>query len=303
MTAAIEVQDLRKLYKGKAAVDGLSLTVRQGEVYGFLGPNGAGKTTTVKVLTGLVRPSGGSARLLGHPVGDEKVRRRIGFLPELFRFHEWMTGRELVRFHGRLHGLDGSDLERRVSDVLELVGLAERGNDRVGGYSKGMQQRAGLATALVNTPDVVFLDEPTSALDPLGRLDVREIIHRLKSQGTTVFLNSHLLGEVELTCDRVAIVTKGRVVREGRLEELLTGKLEADLTLDRITPNLLALLAPHARVLTSDDRRLTVELRDEEDLPAVAAAVLSSGARLYALTPRRENLEELFVRLVKGEAA
>jgi ABC-2 type transport system ATP-binding protein len=228
------------------------------------------------------------------------VRRRVGFLPELFRFHEWMTGRELVAFHGRLHGMQGPDLARRVEEVLDLVGLADRGGDRVGGYSKGMQQRAGLAQALVNRPEVVFLDEPTSALDPLGRLDVRAIIHHLKDAGTTVFLNSHLLGEVELTCDRVAIVTKGRVVREGRLEDLLRGKLEADLRVDRLTPELQARLAPLGRVAGSDETSAVLELASEEVLPEVAQAVHASGARLYALVPRRESLEELFVRLVRG---
>ncbi|HEX2864539.1 MAG TPA: ABC transporter ATP-binding protein [Deinococcales bacterium] len=298
---AIVASHLRKLYRGREAVADLSINVGHGEVYGFLGPNGAGKTTTVKMLLGLARPSGGTATLLGRPLGDRAARRRIGFLPELFRFHDWLTGLELVRLHGQLHGLRGPDLDRKAREVLNLVGLGGRENDKVGGYSKGMQQRAGLATALVNDPELVFLDEPTSALDPLGRRDVREIISGLRERGVSVFLNSHLLSEVELTCDRVAIVNRGRVLREGSLAELQAGTLEVDLTVDRLDPDLRARLALLGRVLEERPDGLRLRLAERDLIPRVAQAVLDAGARLYGLVPRQASLEELFVRLVQGQ--
>src|SRR5215831_76332 len=210
----IETQQLRKRYGRKLAVADLSLSVGRGEVFGFLGPNGAGKTTSLKMLLGLVEPTGGSATVLGRPLGDRRARAKLGFLPEHFRFHDWLTGRELLRFHGQLYGLAGSTLERRIEDLLARVDLLDAAERRVSGYSKGMLQRVGLAQALLNEPELVFLDEPTSGLDPLGRLLVRDLIRDLKRSGTAVFLNSHLLGEVEATCDRVVFVKQGRTVRE-----------------------------------------------------------------------------------------
>ncbi|MER3554507.1 MAG: ABC transporter [Meiothermus sp.] len=296
---AIQTQHLRKVFRGRPAVEDLSLEVSQGEVFGFLGPNGAGKSTTVKMLLGLTHPSAGTARILGQPVDSLAIKRQVGFLPELFRFHDWMTGKEFLRFHGQLYGMESADLERRIPEVLERVGLAGRERERIKGYSKGMQQRIGLAQAILNRPKLVFLDEPTSALDPIGRREVREIIAHLKAQGTTVFLNSHLLSEVELTCDRVAIVNKGRVVRSGTLDELLNPKLEAELRVDEVTPALQSALSPLARITEQNGERLTLELPDEDALPAVAEAVIRAGAKLYALTPRRESLEDLFVTLVE----
>ncbi|HZM28771.1 MAG TPA: ABC transporter ATP-binding protein, partial [Gemmatimonadales bacterium] len=192
----IETHRLRKRFGSKLAVADLSLTVARGEVFGFLGPNGAGKTTSLKMLLGLIEPSAGSASVLGAPLGNRLARSRVGFLPEHFRFHEWLTGRELLGFHGRLHGLSGGQLRNRIEDLLERMDLLEAGDRPVRAYSKGMMQRVGLAQALLNEPSLVFLDEPTSGLDPLGRLLVRDVIHELKAQGTAVFLNSHLLGEI-----------------------------------------------------------------------------------------------------------
>lgn len=296
---AIQTRNLRKVFRGRPAVEDLSLEVAQGEVFGFLGPNGAGKSTTVKMLLGLTHPTSGTAQILGQPIDSLEAKRQMGFLPELFRFHDWMTGKEFLRFHGQLYGMESADSERRIPEVLQLVGLAGRENERIKGYSKGMQQRIGLAQAILNRPKLVFLDEPTSALDPIGRREVREIISHLKKQGTTVFLNSHLLSEVELTCDRVAIVNKGRVVRSGTLDELLNPKLEAELRVDKVTPALQSALAPLARIAEQNGERLTLELPGEDALPAVAEAVIRAGARLYALTPRRESLEDLFVTLVE----
>jgi ABC-2 type transport system ATP-binding protein len=297
---AIEAVHVRKTYGRKVALHDLSLTVEPGEVFGFLGPNGAGKTTTIKILVGLVRPTSGEARLFGRPAGEPSARARVGYLPEHFRFHEWLSGRELLDFHARLAGLDQPTRARRIPEVLALVGLAGRGGDRIRGYSKGMSQRIGLAQALLHRPDLVLLDEPTSALDPLGRREVRDIIRSLRSEGITVFLNSHLLSEVELVCDRVAIVDRGRVVREGPLDQLVSGTLEVKLTLDRVDRALLDALARQARVEAVDGTSVTLGVSDLEQAPALAETVVRAGYRLYGLVPVQRSLEEVFVSLVEG---
>jgi len=297
----IAVSGLRKAYGRKLALHDLSLVVQPGEVFGFLGPNGAGKTTTVKILLGLVRPTAGQARLFGQAAGDPRARRRVGYLPENFRFHDWLTGEQLLDFHARLAGMSGAERRRRIPEVLALVGLADRGRDRIRAYSKGMTQRIGLAQAIVHEPDLVLLDEPTSALDPVGRREVRDLIRDLRTRGMTVFLNSHLLSEVELVCDRVAIVDRGHVVRSGRLADLLAeGTPHLSLTVDRVDPDLLALLGHHAEVL--DVRDCTVRLRacEPETAPLLADAVVRAGYRLYALVPGQTSLEDVFLGLVEA---
>ncbi|MFC5850194.1 ABC transporter ATP-binding protein [Deinococcus petrolearius] len=301
---AIETRELRKVYRGRAVVDGLNLTVGEGEVFGFLGPNGAGKSTTVKMLLGLVLPSGGELRVLGGSPADPDVRARLGFLPEQFRFQTWMTGEEFLNFHGRLAGLSAAERRTRIPQVLETVGLGGRGRETLSGYSKGMLQRAGLAGAILARPRLVFLDEPTSALDPIGRVEVREIIESLRAQGVAVFLNSHLLSEVEQVCDRVAFVKQGRVLRGGTMRELMGGVVPVDLRLDRLPDGLEARLARLGEVRHVDTAlpgRVGIELwLDREDVvPAVADAVHASGARLYALTPRRPDLETMFLELIE----
>ena len=208
---AIQTHNLVKQYRGVTALAGLTMSVGRGEIFGFLGPNGAGKTTAVKLLLGLARPTAGDAQVLGRPAGDREARRRIGYLPELFRYQDWLTAREVLRLHCELMGMPHAERQAEIDHALDVVGLAGRAGDRVRGFSKGMQQRLGLGVALLGRPDLVFLDEPTSALDPVGRRDVREIIRFLKGRGTAVFLNSHLLSEVEQVCDRVAIIDNGRI--------------------------------------------------------------------------------------------
>ena len=252
----------------------LSLAVRAGEVFGFLGPNGAGKTTSLKMLLGLVRPSAGTGRLLGAPLGDRAARARVGFLPEHFRFHEWLTGRELLAFHGRLFGMRGPRL-------------------------KGMLQRVGLAQAMLNEPEIVFLDEPTSGLDPLGRLLVRDVIADLKAQGTAVFLNSHLLGEVEVTCDRVAFVKQGRVVRELSLADEATG-LEVELRVGRLGADARAGLVRFGHELPARNGSLRLRVEREDVLPELARWLVAAGADLYELKACRTSLETVFLE-VMGE--
>jgi ABC-2 type transport system ATP-binding protein len=294
----IEVARLGKTYGRKTALHDLSLVVQPGEVFGFLGPNGAGKTTTIKILLGLVRASSGSARLFGQPAGNATVRRRVGYLPENFRFHEWLTGEQLLDFHARLAGLSSEQRRVRVPEVLGLVGLAGRGGDRIRAYSKGMTQRIGLAQALVHQPDLVLLDEPTSALDPVGRREVRDLIRGLRERGMTVFLNSHLLSEVEMVCDRVAIVDRGRVVRTGRLTDLVGATPELRVTLDRIGPGLLRLLERHGEIVEVRDCTVRLSVCDLEAAAAVAEAVVHAGYRLYGLVPSHQSLEDVFLSLV-----
>ena len=304
---AIEVRGLRKVYGRKVALHDLTLTVRPGEVFGFLGPNGAGKTMTIKILTGLVHATSGEARIFGRPVTDRRARARVGYLPEHFRFHDWLTGADLLDFHGRLAGLAAGARRARIPEVLALVGLAGRGDERVRGYSKGMQQRLGLAQALLHGPDLVLLDEPSSALDPVGRREVRDLIRQLRADGVTVFLNSHLLGEVEMICDRVAIVDHGRVVREGSLAEVVGGAPEVRIAVDRADAALLAALGAHGEVLSVEPSEagqvaIVLGIADLELVPAVARTVVGQGVELYGLVPARRSLEEVFMSLVDGSA-
>jgi ABC-2 type transport system ATP-binding protein len=207
---AIRARGLRKVFSGKVAVRNLTLDVPRGEVFGFLGPNGAGKSTSVKMLLGLIFPTSGEAEILGRPAGDVKTRSKVGFLPEHFRFYDWLTSAELRKLHGRLYGMSHALLRERVPDLLDVVGLTPHRDKRLRDFSKGMLQRIGLAQALLNEPDLIFLDEPTSGLHPFGRRLVRDIIKAQRDRGATVLLNSHLLGEVEITCDRVAFIKEWR---------------------------------------------------------------------------------------------
>ena len=299
---AIETRGLRKRFGAKRAVEDLSLTVAQGEVFGFLGPNGAGKTTSIKMLLGLIEPSGGAARLLGAPIGNRATRARVGFLPEHFRFQDWLTGRELLEFHGRLCGMPRARVAARADELLARVDLGDAAGRRLSEYSKGMTQRIGLAAALLAKPAVVFLDEPTSGLDPLGRLMVRDVIHELRKDGVTVFLNSHLLGEVEATCDRVVFVRQGRVVHEHRLADEAAG-IAVRLRATPLDPESLAGLGRLGRDLRHEGDEVRLRVPDERALPAIASFLVSRGVQLHHLSATRDTLEELFVRVMDGERA
>ncbi|MFI0412355.1 ABC transporter ATP-binding protein [Actinomadura sp. 3N508] len=313
---------LRKKYRRQTAVNDVSFTVGRGEVVGLLGPNGAGKTTVIKILLGLVRPDAGEVLLLGRPARDPRARARVGYLPELFRYQPWLTAAEVLRLHVRLAGTTVPDSERR--ECLSTVGLADRAEDRVGGFSKGMQQRLGLAVALVARPDLVVLDEPTSALDPLGRADVRDLLLSLRSRGVAVLLNSHLIGEVERVCDRVVILDKGRVATSGTLAELL-GARELRLRLDNVTPEAEARLAATGRLTRTADE-YTIELPTTHDpaqtarqgagqgkghdieqdtgqglatVPDLVADLVALGVRVHAVEPGRISLEERLLDILR----
>jgi len=297
--AIIEVRNLTKVYGRQLACRDICLSVEEGQIFGFLGPNGAGKSTLVKILVGLVYPTAGEAKVAGFAPHDVRGRRQVGFLPENFRLHGWLKGEELVAFHARLAGLDGRTARRRAYEVLELVGLAGEGRKLVANYSKGMQQRLGLAAALVGDPRVVFLDEPTSALDPLGRRQVREILLGLKEAGKTVFLNSHLLSEVEQVCDRVAIINRGTVVADGRPEELQAGPATVAIRLGALTGELATELRWRYPDLQLEGDRISLALGGREEVAALVTRLVAGGCRIYEVTPGYNSLEDIFVHLVK----
>lgn len=296
--AAIKTEDLRKEFNGRAAVKGLTLRVEQGEVFGFLGPNGAGKTTSIKMLLALVAPTSGMAELLGAPMGHRATLARIGFLPEHFRFQEWLTASEFLELHGELLGMEAGDLRDRRAGLLDRVGLAEFGNQQLRTFSKGMLQRIGLAQALLNRPALVFLDEPTSGLDPVGRRLVRDIIHELRAQGTCVFLNSHLLSEIEVTCDRVAFIQHGEVVRVLELASLEQNLSLVTIRAGGLTPEGMAGLEQWGQDIRADGERLTLTIRDETALPEITRYLVARGAAVYGITPSRLSLEEIFIETV-----
>ena len=298
---AILTRGLRKEFGGKLAVRDLTLEVRRGEVFGFLGPNGAGKSTSVKMLLGLVFPSGGEAQILGYPAGDVRTRSRIGFLPEHFRFYDWLTPAELLNLHGRLYGMSRSNLRERVPALLELVGLTAHRQRRLRDFSKGMLQRIGLAQALLNEPDLIFLDEPTSGLDPFGRRLVRDIIQAQRDRGATVLLNSHLLGEVEITCNRVAFIKDGEVVETRELNGgngTDTGVLirALPLTSDTVTG-----LSKWSHSVQREGDRLTLALRSSTMLPEVVRYLVAKGADVYEVTPQRFSLEQRFLEIIGAD--
>jgi ABC-2 type transport system ATP-binding protein len=297
-SAAVWCSGLRKRYRKRTAVDGVSFTVGRGEVVGLLGPNGAGKTSVIKMLLDLIRPDAGDILLLGRSARDPRSRSRVGYLPELFRYQPWLTAAEVMRLHVRLAGATVPDDERR--DCLALVGLADRAGDRVGGFSKGMQQRLGLAVALVARPELIILDEPTSALDPIGRADVRDLLLSLRARGVAVLLNSHLIGEVERVCDRVVILDKGRIAASGTLAELL-GRREVRLRLDRVDARAESRLAA-AGPLTRTGDEFTVTLPDEQNngvVPELVADLVRFGVRVHAVEPGRISLEERLLDILR----
>ncbi len=296
---AIHTVGLSKHFGSIVALDSLTMSVPRGEVCGFLGPNGAGKTTAVKLLVGLSHPTSGDAWVLGEVAGDRETRRRIGYLPELFRYQDWMSAREVLALHCELLGLPKLQRPNHIDDALEMVGLKDRMDDRVGTFSKGMQQRLGLGVALLGTPQLVFLDEPTSALDPVGRHDVREIIRSLKHRGTSVFLNSHLLTEVEQVSDRVAVIDKGRVIASGTIDELRGGQHAIRLRLGGLGPEGQALLQ-RAGTVEIEQEWYTVRGIAPEDVPRLVSDLVAAGARIYAVEPRRQSLEDRFLQLLGG---
>jgi ABC-2 type transport system ATP-binding protein len=303
--AVLSVRGLAKTYgkgwigkKGFRALDGVSLDVTRGTVFGLLGPNGAGKTTLIKILLGLVRGHEGEALLFGRPPGDPDSRKRIGFLPEAHRLPGYLTGRQVVRLFGMMSGAPESEIEQRMPRLLELVGMQQSADRKVREYSKGMQQRIGLAQALIHAPDLVFLDEPTDGVDPVGRAAIRAIVQDLKRDGVTVFINSHLLMEVELVCDRVVIMTKGKVLREGSVDELTPRTGAAHFELRAVPENLDRMLAGIGTDFRLAAGGFELKVSDDEMQQAIDRLRAASVA-IRGISQRRLTLEESFIHLVK----
>ena len=295
---AVHAMDLRKRYRRTVALAGLSMTVQRGEVFGFLGPNGAGKTTAVKILLGLIRPTGGDAMVLGAPAGDRETRRQIGYLPELFRFQAWLTAREVLILHARLLRLPRPRWAPAAAEALTAVGLDGRGDDKVGTFSKGMQQRLGLGVALLGEPALVILDEPTSALDPVGRHQVRLIIRDLRERGTAVFLNTHLLAEAEQVCDRVTVISKGRALATGPPDELRRARPVVRFRVSGLPPGWWQPLANGARWKDEGGDWLLAEELDPARIPDVVAGAVALGGRVEAVVPEQQSLEASFLELL-----
>jgi len=272
--------------------------VEPGEVFGFLGPNGAGKTTSIKMLLGLIAPTSGEGRLLGMALGDPQARKAVGFLPEHFRFHDWLTGQEFLTLHADLYGMARQSSQPRILELLELVGLSAHAGQKLRQFSKGMLQRIGLAQALLNHPQVVILDEPTSGLDPVGRRLVRDIIKELRQGGTTVFLNSHLLSEVEITCDRVAFIKHGEVLRVSPLQSLVEGELTVEVRARNLQPQTVAGLSRWSRNARLDGDHLSLTLAGEADLPELNRYLVEQGVEVFSLRPQQISLEDLFIQIV-----
>jgi ABC-2 type transport system ATP-binding protein len=297
-TPAIETRNLRKVYGDKVAVKDLTLTVEPGEVFGFLGPNGAGKTTSVKMLLDLASPTSGEGKLFGVALDNPDVRSRVGFLPEHFRFHDWLRAEEFLTLHADLYHMSRDLTRQRVPELLDLVGLTPHAQKKLREFSKGMLQRIGLAQALLNKPDLVILDEPTSGLDPVGRRLVRDIIRDLRKRGTTVFLNSHFLSEVEITCDRVAFIKHGEVIHISPLQTLMDGELSVQVRARKLTPEVVAGLSQWSRDARQDGEHLTLTLSGEANLPIIHRYLVEQGVEVYAFRPEHVSLEDLFIQIV-----
>lgn len=308
--AIIQTEGLTKIFKvgfwGRrvTVLEGLNLDVRRGEVFGFLGPNGAGKTTTIKILMGLIYPTGGQATLFGRPIGDREAKARLGFLPESPYFYDYLTAAEFLQFYGHLFSLRGALLEQRVTELLDLVGMSHARNLQLRKFSKGMLQRVGIAQALINDPELVVLDEPMSGLDPVGRKEIRDLILRLKESGKTIFFSSHILHDAELLCDRVAIILKGRMVACGLVSDLVgqTATQSVEMVVEGLSMEGMDHLRPLADKLLSQGNQVLAVLKNQQQVTNALEIVRSAKGTLISLTPHKSSLEELFIREVKGLA-
>lgn len=307
MPSAIRIEELTKDYaigfwrrRPYRALDSLTLDISTGEVFGFLGPNGAGKTTTLKLLMQLIFPTSGRAEILGRPVGDIATRRRIGYLPENPSFYDYLTAEELLGYFGDLFGYSGDERRKRVSALLDRVGIGAERRLQLRKFSKGMLQRVGIAQALLNDPEVIFLDEPMSGLDPLGRRDVRQLILELRDQGRTVFFSSHILSDAEALCRRVAVVAGGRLAASGTLADILAFQVHGwELVMSGVSPDMVSRLKPAVRSATEiSPGRYSLELSLDQPPDRILADLTAAGASLVSLNPMRDTLEDFFMKRV-----
>lgn len=295
----LETYNLTKQFNGKGGFKDVSLSVREGEVFSFLGKNGAGKSTFIRTLLGILYPTSGMGLMLGKPIGDVETRKKIGYLPELFQYHTWLTGYELLYNHGLLYKMKKNEIKARIDEVLKIVGLEGHEHKKIKQYSKGMKQRIGLGSAILSDPLLLFLDEPTSALDPLGRKQVRDIIFKLKNEGKTIFLNTHLLSEVELVSDRVAILDKGEMKKIGTMKELLHSPLM--LSVGNCSEKIISELKKIDPLLERVGNDIKMSVERDNDLPKIADSVVKNDGLLYMMKRKENVLEELFINTVGEE--
>ncbi|HYK89265.1 MAG TPA: ABC transporter ATP-binding protein, partial [Acidobacteriota bacterium] len=308
--AVIQIENLTKDFRvgfwkkrPVRALEGLNLEVERGEIFGFLGPNGAGKTTTLKILMNLLRATSGEAKILGEPVSSVGMRKRLGYLPENPYFYDYLTAEELLTYAGSLFGIRQPELGRRVAALLEKVGLSDARKLQLRKFSKGMVQRIGVAQAIINDPEVVFLDEPMSGLDPLGRREVRQVIASLRTRGVTVFFSSHILPDVETLCDRVAILNKGKLLESGALEDILKVKIEGhEVIMSRLSSEDAAALKKMCHEVTPFGDRVHIRAASPQALESVLSYSLSHGAELISVNPIRPSLEEYFFTEIAGKS-
>jgi len=301
VNTAIEVINLTKDYISVRALDKVSFEIRQGECFGLLGPNGAGKTTLMKILLNLIPPSSGSAKIFDQPIRDEKIREKIGYLPEKVKIYGFLKADEFLDYQGKLYGMDHTRRKKRIEGCLKMVDMYEERFRRIGEYSKGMIQRIGLAQALLNEPDLLLLDEPAVGLDPISNKEIRDVLLKLREAGVTIFINSHLLSEIEMTCDRVAILHKGHLVKMGTKQELTTKGELVELRVEGINDMLIQKLRMVSNQLQSEGDLILLNPKDEETIATIPEIIINHGGKLLSLTTRTESLEDIFYRLIKEE--
>jgi ABC-2 type transport system ATP-binding protein len=301
----VQTNNLTKIYysgirkNNVQALSSLNLNVDSGMIFGLLGPNGAGKTTLIKILLGITHPTSGSAKILNEDITNYRVKKRIGYLPENHRYQSYLTGEDVLKFFGRLSGKDDKNLDKKVDSLLELVKMEKWKKTKIKNYSKGMMQRLGLAQAIINDPELIFLDEPTDGVDPIGRKEIRDLLLELKNKGKTIFLNSHLLSEVEMITDRVAILNKGILLREGTVKELTEKKEEYQITISEPVKDIVK-YSYLSRFLISNikDNSFSVKVLDVEELNKLIDTLRQNGQSIRAIVPQKESLEEMFITLI-----
>jgi len=303
---AIEVNQLTKVYqvalsKQKVtALNNLSLSVERGSIFGLLGPNGAGKTTLIKILLGITFPTIGSARMLDSDINNYLIKRKVGFLPENHRFPNYLTAEQTLKYFAKLSGYQNPNLNKRIDELLALVKMSQWKKTKVKKYSKGMMQRLGLAQAMINEPELIFLDEPTDGVDPIGRKEIRDILIDLKERGTTIFLNSHLLSEVELVSDRVAILNEGKLLKEGTVKELTTSEEIYEIETTTDIPNIFSIPEFSSIKITQMDNKLVVNVKDNDELNFVIDYLRKNSINIKSVNMQKNSLEELFVSLIQN---
>ncbi|MGI8923997.1 MAG: ABC transporter ATP-binding protein [Fimbriimonadales bacterium] len=301
MAAAIKIENLTKTYSSRGrktnVVDHVDLEVEEGEIFGFLGPNGAGKTTTIKMLLNIIYPNEGTAYVLGKEIGDISIHSKLSYLPEKPYYYEHMTGMEILHFYGKLFGMKEPHRSKRAKELLQKVGLGDAGSKPIAQFSKGMQQRIGLAQSLLNEPMLLFLDEPTGGLDPIAHIEIRDLILQMRNEGKTIFISSHELSDVERICDRVAIIDRGRIVMQGKLDTLLAGG-RVEITAENVPDSVAASLSTDGVITSMHAGRLIVDAPDTAPTDGVLDAIRAGGATIVSVIPRRKRLEDLFVETI-----